>query len=105
MFSVRLFHKFVNFKLKKLFLTFNLEYDLANFRLCPLVTFVYMVVNTVLQLYHTFHLKLTYVSIMSPRDLLYTRCREIKISQSVLIGQMLYIFYYFSCSVLYIFNR
>ena len=37
--SVKLFHKFVIFKLKKLFLTFNLEYDLANFRLCPLVTF------------------------------------------------------------------
>ena len=56
--SVRLFQKFVILKLKKLFRTFSLEYDLANFiGYIPSFFFVYMVVNTVLRLYHIFHLQ------------------------------------------------
>ena len=55
--SVRLFHKFVILKLKKLFWIFSLEYDLVNFKLCPSLFFIYRVVNTVLQLNHTFYLQ------------------------------------------------
>ena len=66
-------HKLVILKLKKLFLTFNLEYDLANFRLCPLVTFCLHGCKYGVAAITYFQFNIVYVSIMSPRDLLYTK--------------------------------
>ena len=74
--SVRQFHKFVILKLQQLFLTFNLEYYLANFRLCPLDTFCLHGCKYGVAAESYFPFTIVYVSIMSPRDLLYTRVRR-----------------------------
>ena len=100
MFSVRLFHKFVIFKLFKLFLTFDLDYNLANSTLCPLVTFCLHGCKYNVAAISYFLFRILYVSIMSPRDLLYTRAgrsRYLKLSSQVKF--FIFLLFWLFCTV------
>ena len=86
--SVRLFHKFVILERKQLFRTLSQEYDLANFRLCPLVMFCLHGCKYGVAAISYIPLTIFYVSIMSPLSLLFTRVGKSRLSQSFLTGQM-----------------